>query len=88
MIFKIKNGLVPEYLIDEVNYVSNISNRTLRNANNFRLPNYRRELTRNSIFYEGLKMFNELPPQIKQIQNVVRFKIECKKYLTATSPIS
>lgn len=88
MIYKMKNGLVPEYLLEKTNYISNVTNRTLRNSNDFRLPNYRYETTRNSIFYEGLKLFNEMPNEIKQAQTLIRFKIECKKYLLEKSQIS
>lgn len=46
LIFKIKNGLAPEYLIDEVKYVGQENNLNVRNANDFRLPNFKSQITR------------------------------------------
>lgn len=88
MIFKIKKGLLPNYLTNEINYVSNISNRTLRNSNDFRLPNYRLNITRNSIFYEGLKMYNNLPYHLKEIECLSGFKNKCKQYIMGEYPVS
>lgn len=69
-------------------YTSDISSRTLRNAHDFRLPNYKSDRTRNSIFYEGLKLFNELPPYIKNIDGLQTFKVHCKKFILETYPFS
>lgn len=88
MIFKIKKGLVPNYLSNEVNYVHNISNRTLRNSQDFRLPNFRLDITRNSIFYEGLKLFNNLPNHLKEIESQNVFKNKCKQYIMSSCPTS
>lgn len=81
MVFKLKNGLVPNYICDEVLYVNNVHSVNVRNMNNFRLPKYKTDLTRKSIFYEGLKMYNELPIDIKNITNLNAFKIKCKEYV-------
>jgi hypothetical protein len=39
LIFKIKNTLVPEYMIDEITYNRGASTRFLRNKDDYRLPN-------------------------------------------------
>lgn len=88
MIFKIKIGLLPDYLSNEIKYVHNVNRRTLRNSNDFRLPNFKANTTRNSIFYEGLKMFNSLPNILKELNSLVKFKSECKKFVKENYPIS
>lgn len=88
MIFKIKRGLLPDYLKNEMNYVYNTSDRNLRNAQDFRLPKYKLDTTRNSIFYEGLKLFNNLPQNLKEIQSLPKFKLECKKHIMQSFQIS
>lgn len=87
MIHKIKIGLLPDYLTNEITYVRNVSTRSLRNSNDFRLPNFKNELTRNSIFYEGVKKYNALPNVIKEINSITKFKVECKKYVLEKYPI-
>lgn len=88
MIFKIKHDLLPEYLKNELNYVCNMSNRNLRNAHDFRLPNYKLDVTRKSIFYDGIKLFNGLPQYLKEISSLTKFKSECKKYILQSFPVS
>lgn len=88
MIFKIKNNMLPNYIRSEINFVNDMSERTLRNSNDFRLPNFKSELTRNSIFYQGLKIFNELPSKIKEIKTLSTFKTQCKKHIIQSCPIS
>lgn len=89
MIFKIKNGLLPDYLSNEIHYVHNsTSNRNLRNAQDFRLPNFKSDITRNSIFYEGLKLFNNLPNELKETMSLLTFKYKCKEHIMATFPTS
>lgn len=67
MIFKIVNGLMPKYLSDKLVQVRDVHDRNVRSQNDLRLPNYRTENARNNIFYSGLKMYKELPNEIKLI---------------------
>ncbi len=73
-IFKIKNKLLPNYLQHFISYVGHHHQHQLRNINNFRLPFVSRSSTQNSLFYKGLKQFNELPMQIKNTANLNEFK--------------
>lgn len=88
MIFKTRNGMLPDYLRNELTYVQDVNDRNLRNSLDFRLPNHRNELTRNNIFYDGLKMFNSLPNYVKECNSLRKFKLECKKYVLENFPIS
>ena len=73
-IYKIINGLLPDYLKNLITYNWETHNRYTRNRNNFKLPLYRTEAEKNNLFYKGLKCFNELPLEIKN-NNYVNFKI-------------
>jgi hypothetical protein len=47
-----------------------------RNADDNRLPvpAYKKTYTQSSMWYDGLKLFNELGPAIKEERNINRFK--------------
>ena len=87
MIFKIKHGLVPQYLNDDVKYVHNIHSINLRNSQDFRIPKYKTNITTKSIFYEGMKLFNALPNEIKTINNLITFKKHCRTYVKKETTI-
>lgn len=87
MVFKIKNGLAPKYLNDDITFVNDIYDRTLRNSSDFRLPKYKTNITTKSIFYEGIKLYNELPDRIKNANSLYTFKKHCKIYVKNEIPI-
>lgn len=87
MVFKMKNKNVPKYLYEQISYVGENQERMLRNRNNFKLPNAKTENTRNSIFYLGLKLYNELPDKIKKIESLPLFKEKCKSFVREKFPI-
>jgi hypothetical protein len=45
LVFRIKNNMVPEYMNDEITYNQDATTRTPRNANDFRLPIYKKTYT-------------------------------------------
>lgn len=81
MVYKMKRGLAPKYMNDNVNLVCEIHSRNTRNRNNYRLPLVRTEQMKKNIFYNGLKMYNELPQHMKEMENINAFKKECSKYV-------
>lgn len=87
MVFKIKNGLVPQYLNDDVTFINEAHSVNLRNVNDFRLPKYKMNITTKSIFYEGIKLYNGLPNEIKCITSLNTFKKYCKNYVKNETPI-
>lgn len=87
MIFKINHGLVPPYMHNNITLNSDIHSYNTRNRNNFRLPLPKTEQVKFNIFYYGLKMFNELPSQMKNIDSLNVFKKECAKYIKQTFEI-
>lgn len=80
-VFKIKNGLAPQYLANKLEYNGNFHNRNTRNRQELRLPNLKTELARKSIFYNGIKMFNELPSEIRRQTELYSFKRMVKAYV-------
>jgi hypothetical protein len=59
---------------DEITYNRVATTRILRNKDDFRLPTYKKRYTQNSMWYDGLKLFNELTPAMKEERNLKRFK--------------
>lgn len=78
-VFKMKMGLMPRYFKKNLNYNYETHDRNMRNRNDLRLNRVRTESTKKSIFYNGIKMFNELPLGIKSIENIQMFE---RKYFT------
>jgi Reverse transcriptase (RNA-dependent DNA polymerase) len=87
LVFKMKNGMVPSYMQDEVLFTRNATTRTLRNAEDFRLPRYLKTTTQNMIWHDGLRMFNELPPSIKQGRNLEEFKCQIFEIMRERFPV-
>jgi hypothetical protein len=65
LIFKIHNKMVPTYLQDEILYTREATTRTLRNADDFRLPRYQRSYTQNMIWTAARQNENETSKDLK-----------------------
>ena len=73
--YKIFNGQTPNYLLDI--FPPNVNARTqytLRNANDIDLIGHRTELFARSFIPSAIKLWNELPVDIKSIQSLSSFK--------------
>jgi hypothetical protein len=57
------------YLMDKVHFRHN-ERYPQRNAHDFKLPRVNKMFTQNCVFYSGLKLYNELPIESKQSQNI------------------
>ena len=73
-VYKLKHNMVPKYLTSRVVYVGDSQPYTLRTNSDFRLQHYRDARTQNQLEYRGLKLFNELPIEIKNENNIIRVK--------------
>lgn len=71
---KIQHGLLPKYLNNQIVYNRDVTPYNTRTRNDFRLPQCRKSQTQNSIYYKGLKQYNELPNGIKQETDLNHFK--------------
>lgn len=67
-------GNVPEYMSKKIKYRNGAHNRDLRNTNEIEVINATKACCcQNSVFYEGIKIFNDLP-------NEIRDERSCKMY--------
>lgn len=80
-VYKIKNNLLPEYLRVLLQYNSEVHAYPSRRRNDFRLPNVKKSSTQNNLFYKGLKMFNEMPEDLKNESNYNKFKRIINEYV-------
>ena len=80
-IFKIKNKLLPEYLLNNIKFVKDRTIRTLRNANDFSITRKSKSATHNSLFHNGLLMYNKLPNDLKVETNINIFRNKLVKHL-------
>lgn len=72
----IKTGNLPTYLSDQLKLIHETHNINTRTKNNFKLPLFRTEADKNSLFYKGLKSYNELPEQLKHcVKNLFKSKL-------------
>jgi hypothetical protein len=88
LIFKVKNNMLPEYMSEEVQFNRDATERVLRNTNDFRLPKYNKSCTQNSMWHAGLKLFNELPTEIKNTINIDAFKKAVEPWIKVKCPVS
>ena len=53
---------------------------TRGNNSNLVVPRIRTETARNAFSYQGVKIYNRLPPELKNENSVVRFKKRCNDF--------
>ena len=80
-IFKIKEGMFPKYLVDRIQYTRERHDYETRQRDNFYIPFRKKTFTQNYIYYNGLKMFNALPSDIKIIHNLNQFRRHIISYV-------
>lgn len=80
VIYKIKNGLFPRHLLDELVYVEDIHSYQTRSRGNFYVKTVTTSYSQNNLFHKGLIEFNKLPAELKSSGSLRIFKRECKKY--------
>lgn len=83
-VFKIKHRMVPEYLTSNLVYTQDAQPYGLRSNLDFRLQLFRDTRTQNMVLYRGLKLFNELPREIKYETIFIRFKKLLISHIRAT----
>lgn len=80
-VFKMKNDKTPQYLSNKLEYVRDTHNRLTSARNELRLPNFKSDLGRKSLFYNGVKMYNELSNEMKNESNVNKFRQQLLNYV-------
>lgn len=88
LIYKIKNGMVPSYLYEKITYVRDIHSHNTRRTNDLHVDRHHSLLASKSLFCKGLKEYNNLPNEIKNVnQSLKHFTNSCVKYIK-TLPMS
>lgn len=83
-IHKIQHGLLPTYLNNQIVYNRDVTPYNTRTKNNFRLPQCKKAQTQNSIYYKGLKQYNELPSILKEEKDLSSFKDRLLQHILNT----
>ena len=78
-IYKIKNNLIKTNFIITDNFV--ITNTQTRNKHKIRLPRYTMAISQKSIFYRGVKLFNQSSTEITEPKPLTDFKKQFKRYV-------
>lgn len=79
--FKCLHDKAPNYMQNEVCFISNIHNRCReKRSYDIYLPPYTSNIKEKSVYVRGAKSWNKLPYEIKKIRNIDTFKREYKRY--------
>jgi hypothetical protein len=81
LIFKMKNHMLPNYLSEKLSYVRDMHDHNTRTRNNFVLPNYTKAVSQNSVFYKGIRLFNQMSDEMKNARTVKEFKRHCTRFV-------
>ena len=71
---KLRLGQLADYLYERIQYNFEVHDYNTRNRNNMRLLKMKIDLQRQSVFFDGFKMFNQLPAELKECQSEEIFK--------------
>ena len=77
LMYKILNGLQPEYLRDQFVYRSDVTQTCFKlrdTINKLALPLPRTDYLKKSLRYNGAKLWNSLKPELRQAQSLSKFK--------------
>ena len=82
LMFKCIFNLAPFYLSDNITYVSQIHDHQTRNCanDNLYVPQPRTEYIKRSFLYNGSKIWNKLPLDVRRSQNICQFKVLFKRW--------
>lgn len=80
-IFKIINNMASMALSNKIEIVGSECDRQTRQAGNIVVTYRRTRSAQKSLFYEGIKMYNSLPTELKQCKKIVAFKRMLRGYI-------
>jgi hypothetical protein len=81
LVKKMINGEVPSYLSNEIHYVRGVHEHNTRTNENLYIPTVKSKMCEKSIMQSGFQLYNDLPTDIKNINETSSFKNMCKLYL-------
>ena len=83
-VFKIVNNMLLEQLKDQIELVGSNSDRQTRQTGDIAIGFRRTRSAQKSMFYEGVKMYNALPAEIKRCDKLEKFKRMLKEHVLRT----
>jgi hypothetical protein len=81
MTYKIMNKLSPESLWDKFQQRSSQSNYATRHCRDLLIPRLNTEHAKKGYYYSAVKVWNDIPVNIRELPTISRFKKELKEYL-------
>jgi hypothetical protein len=83
LIYKMEMKLLPDYLCHSLKRVGDLHSYNTRAKKELALPYFRKTATQNSLFYNGIKLYNTMLKlsEFKSIQNLKDFQEKCEKYV-------
>lgn len=81
LVYKMKNNLVPKYVLRNINFIKEKHNYNTRNRENIEIRRTRTVIAHKSVVYVGYQMFNELPNELKSVKKIHEFKRCLKLYI-------
>ena len=76
-----KYDMMSKYMKSFIQYVRDAQPYQLRNNTQFRLPKYETSFAQNSLFYKGIKMYNEMKELVNVNDNFKEFKKTLTEYV-------
>lgn len=80
-VHNIVNNYAPQYLTRKITYRSEDHNLNLRTNNQISLINATKACSQNSLFFKGIKLFNNLPLEIREEKNYKIYDEKLKIYI-------
>lgn len=84
-IYKAVKGLLPDYLTNKLQIVGAVSDRQTRQKENIVIHFRRTNHAQKSVCYAGIRMYNELPTEIKSSERLEQLKRKLKEYILEIS---
>ena len=81
MVYKIVNKQCPESLWNMFQQRCSISHYNTRNYRDLHIPNLNLEFTKKGFHYSGIKVWNDIPVNIRELSSLHLFKIHLKRHL-------
>ena len=81
MVYKVVNKLCPESLWDVYEQRCNLSSYNTRNNRDLHIPKVNLEHRKKGFRYSGIKIWNDIPLEIRELSSLTLFKKKLKGYL-------
>ena len=81
-VFKILNGLLPQYLYNYITFNNEIHNYSTRNSDNIHIRKTNFKKSMNCLFFKCFNEYNSLPTEIKHCISLPMFKQRLSVFLS------